>query len=201
MEKYIFGNDSEAQYRGSSLPIAVGHQVEERATSGCIYRPPVRECLITLKKLFEQAARGLAMRNELVVCCFMFLLVSVSSAQVPTADLLKPLADARHLIIESTGGKHGDSWSWITADGTRMGRESMNLRGQIWEVDYSGKPGANGMPAAMTIRGVTPQGDAGETFSIEGGTARWRSPLDSGSATYTGHAFYSSVGGPMDTNA
>lgn len=141
------------------------------------------------------------MRSELVVCCLICLLASVSSAQVPTAELLKPPADARHFIIESTGGKHGDSWSWVTADGTRMGRESMNLRGQIWEVDYSGKPGADGMPAAMTIRGVTPQGDAGETFGIEGGTAKWRSPLDAGSATYSGHAFYSSVGGPMDTNA
>jgi hypothetical protein len=32
-------------------------------------------------------------------------------AQVPTAELLKPPPGARHFIIESTGGKHGDSWS------------------------------------------------------------------------------------------
>jgi imidazolonepropionase-like amidohydrolase len=141
------------------------------------------------------------MRSELIACCLMCALAPVSSAQVPAADLLKPPADARHFIIESTGGKHGDSWSWVTADGTRMGRESMNLRGQIWELDSSGKAGDDGMPAAMIIRGVTPQGDAGETFSIEAGTAKWRSPIDAGSAALAGHAFYSSVGGPIDTNA
>ncbi len=88
-----------------------------------------------------------------------------------------------------------------TPDGTRMGRESMNLRGQVVEVDSSGKPGKDGMPSTMTIRGVTPQGDAAETFTIVGGTARWKSPIDAGSASYSGPAFYASQGGPIDTNA
>ena len=121
-------------------------------------------------------------------------------AQVPTAELLKPPPNAQHFIIESTGGKHGDSWSWTAADGTRMARESMNLRGQVWEIDYTGKPGPDGAPATMTIRGVTPQGDAGETFSIAGGMAQWKSPVDGGAARYAG-AFYTAFGGPMDTNA
>ena len=107
-------------------------------------------------------------------------------AQVPTAELLKPPPNAQHFIIESTGGKHGDSWSWTAADGTRMARESMNLRGQVWEIDYTGKPGPDGAPATMTIRGVTPQGDAGETFSIAGGMAQWKSPVDGGAARYAG---------------
>jgi len=47
-----------------------------------------------------------------------------------------------------------------------MGRESMNLRGQVSELDSSGRAGADGMPAALAIRGLTPQGDAGETFAI-----------------------------------
>ena len=122
-------------------------------------------------------------------------------AQVPAAELAKPPADARHFIIESTGGKHGDSWSWVSADGTRMGRESMNLRGQIWEMDYSGSPGADGMPAKMTIRGVTPAGDAGETFEVAGGAAHWKSQVDSGSGVYAAPAFYSSMNGPIDANA
>ena len=66
---------------------------------------------------------------------------SVVLAQVPASDLAKPPANARHFVIQSTGGKHGDSWSWVTADGTRMGRESMNLRGQVFELDSSGKAG------------------------------------------------------------
>jgi imidazolonepropionase-like amidohydrolase len=128
-------------------------------------------------------------------------LSSTAMGQVPVADLAKPPADARHFIIESTGGKHGDSWSWVTADGTRMGRESLNLRGQVWEVDYSGKPDANGMAQSLTIRGVTPQGDAAESFAVDDGKARWKSPVDAGSQTVSGQAFYATYGGPVDTSA
>ena len=141
------------------------------------------------------------MRHTIVAGWLLSLFSSVSLAQVPAADLYAPPANARHFIIESTGGKHGDSWSWVAADGTRMGRESMNLRGQVWEVDYRGTPGTDGMPSAMTIRGVTPQGDAAESFSTAGGSAQWRSPVDAGSTAYSGHAFYVPQGGPIDTNA
>jgi hypothetical protein len=141
------------------------------------------------------------MPRKLILACFVGVLASVSSAQVPSAELAKPPADARHFIIESTGGKHGDSWSWTAPDGTRYGRESLNLRGQVWEVDYRGTPGPEGVPSNMTVRGVTPQGDAGETFSVAGGTAQWRSPIDAGTAAYSGRAFYASQGGPIDTSA
>ncbi len=126
---------------------------------------------------------------------------SVALAQVPASELAKPPANARHFVIQSTGGKHGDSWSWVTADGTRMGRESMNLRGQMFELDSSGKAGPDGMPSTISIRGVTPTGDAGETFAINAGTARWKSPIDAGSASYSAAAFYVSQAGPIDTNA
>jgi imidazolonepropionase-like amidohydrolase len=127
--------------------------------------------------------------------------VTTAFAQVPTADLAKPPAAARHLIIHSTGGKHGDSWMWVTPDGTRMGRESWNLRGQVFELDSSGTTGADGMPAKLTIRGVTPVGDAAETFNISAGTASWKSQVDAGSAAYSTRAFYLSQGGPIDTTA
>jgi cytosine/adenosine deaminase-related metal-dependent hydrolase len=127
--------------------------------------------------------------------------VAAASAQVPVAELAKPPAGARHFIIQSTGGKHGDSWTWVAADGTRMGRESMNLRGQVFELDSSGKAGADGLPSSLTIRGVTPQGDAAETFTISGGTAGWKSPVDAGTASYAAPAFYVSQGGPIDTTA
>jgi len=121
--------------------------------------------------------------------------------QVPAAELARPPANARHFVIQSTGGKHGDSWSWVAADGSRMGRESMNLRGQVFELDSSGKPGADGLPSAITIRGVTPQGDAAETFTISGGTAGWKSPVDAGTASYSVPAFYVPQGGPIATTA
>src|SRR5579864_8919429 len=69
---------------------------------------------------------------------------SAIEGQVPAAELAKPPAGARHFFIQSTGGKHGDSWSWLAADGSRMGRESMNLRGQVFELDSSGRAGGDG---------------------------------------------------------
>src|SRR5262245_54224986 len=126
---------------------------------------------------------------------------SIVLAQVPTADLARPPAGTRHFVIQSTGGKHGDSWSWTTADGARPGPQSMNLRGQVFELDSNAKAGADGMPAAITIRGVTPQGDAGETFGISGGTAAWKSPVDRGTGSYTAPGFYIAFGGPIDLNA
>ena len=121
--------------------------------------------------------------------------------QAPASELATPPAAARHFIIQSTGGKHGDSWTWVAPDGARMGRESMNLRGQVFELDSRGSAGPDGMPSAITIRGVTPQGDAGETFTIGGGTARWKSPIDAGSASYSAPAFYVSQGGPIAATA
>jgi imidazolonepropionase-like amidohydrolase len=141
------------------------------------------------------------MRQVLVTAGFTAVIATVAWAQIPASDLAKPPADARHFVIQSTGGKHGDSWIWVAADGTRMGRESMNLRGQVFELDSSGKAGTDGLPSAITIRGVTPQGDAAETFTISGGTAAWKSPIDAGTATYSAPAFYVSQGGPIDTTA
>ena len=77
----------------------------------------------------------------------------------------------------------------------------MNLRGQVFELDSSGRAGADGLPSAITIRGVTPQGDAAETFTISAGTASWKSPVDAGTASYSAPAFYVSQGGPIDTTA
>jgi len=129
------------------------------------------------------------------------VLSSAGLAQVPADQLAKPPAGARHLVIQSTGGKHGDSWMWVTGDGTRMGRESMNLRGQVFELEASGKPGADRLPSALTIRGVTPQGDAAETFTIADGEARWKSQVDAGAARFTAPAFYLAQGGPIETTA
>jgi imidazolonepropionase-like amidohydrolase len=142
-------------------------------------------------------------RILLSVSLALAILLASVVAQVPVRELAKPPANARHFVIQSTGGKHGDSWTWVAADGTRMARESMNLRGQVFELDSSGTAGADGLPSRLTIRGVTPQGDAGETFTVTAGSARWKSPVDSGSASYSASApaFYVSQGGPIDTTA
>jgi imidazolonepropionase-like amidohydrolase len=129
------------------------------------------------------------------------ILISAAARQTPAAELTKPPKNATHFIISSTGGKHGDSWLWRTADGTYMGRESMNLRGQVFELDSAGKAGADGMPASIVIRGVTPQGDAAETFTAAGSKASWKSPIDAGSGNYSKPAFYVAFGGPIALNA
>ena len=129
------------------------------------------------------------------------LIVLAAPAQAPVADLTKPPATAQHFIIQSTGGKHGDSWMWTAANGNRLGRESMNLRGQVFELDLDGKTGSDGMPSMVVIRGVTPSGDAAETFAISAGAARWKSPIDAGTSNYSAPAFYVSQGGPMAATA
>jgi hypothetical protein len=122
-------------------------------------------------------------------------------AATPAEQLAKPPANATHYIIQSTGGKHGDSWLWTTADGTRMARESFNLRGQVFEFDATGKSSKDGMPSSIVIRGQTPQGDAAETYGIANGKASWKSPVDAGSASYRSPAFYATQGGPVDNLA
>ena len=139
------------------------------------------------------------MRHPLVYLILPAAVVWPAFAQTP--DLTKPPANAQHLIIESTGGKHGDSWIWTDGNGNRKGRESMNLRGQVFELESEGKVGPDGMPLTVEIRGVTPSGDAAETFTIAGGSARWKSPIDAGSAAYTAPAFYVPQGGPTDLTA
>jgi amidohydrolase family protein len=122
-------------------------------------------------------------------------------AQTPVPELAQPPANARHFVIQSTGGKHGDSWTWTTPDGARVGRESMNLRGQVFELESRGIPGPDAMPSAITVRGVTPSGDAAETFTVGGATATWKSQIDAGSAAYAGPAFYVAQNGPVELTA
>jgi imidazolonepropionase-like amidohydrolase len=145
------------------------------------------------------AQRSSEMRHLLVSLVLPVAVVWPAFAQIP--DLTKPPASAQHFIIESTGGKHGDSWIWTDGNGNRRGRESMNLRGQVFELESEGKVGPDGMPLTVAIRGVTPSGDAAETFTIAGGSARWKSPIDAGSAGYTAPAFYVAQGGPIDLTA
>jgi hypothetical protein len=118
------------------------------------------------------------------------LLSTAAAAQVPVAELAAPPPGARQFTIMSSAGKHGTVSTWTAADGTLMGRMSVNLRGQIWEEDEATKLGADGAIADYRLRGTSPNGDIGETFSIAGGTAAWKSPFDGGSAPYISPAYY-----------
>jgi imidazolonepropionase-like amidohydrolase len=119
-------------------------------------------------------------------------------AQTPLADLAKPPADAQRFTIMSTAGKHGESARWTDAAGVHWGRESILLRGQVFEVDSASHFNADGMLDKVVIRGFTPNGDSAETLTIESGVAHWKSPVDEGSAPYTAPAMYNAFGGPID---
>ena len=140
------------------------------------------------------------MPSKLIAGACWLMFSSLAVAQVPVEQLAKPPANATHYLIQSTGTKHGDAWLW-TENGKRMARESWILRGQVFEFDSSGKSGADGMPAALEIRGFSPTGDAAETFMVVNGKASWKSPVDAGSAPYARPAFYSTQGGPIDNTA
>jgi imidazolonepropionase-like amidohydrolase len=119
-----------------------------------------------------------------------------AAAPVPKEQLLVPPANAEHFPIVSTAGKHGDEWRWTLPDGSTAYRQSILLRGLIFEQDQVVKHDAKGMPVSITIRGVTPQGDAAETFVRAGdGTATWVSQVDKGTSPLGNTALYVPSGG------
>jgi imidazolonepropionase-like amidohydrolase len=139
--------------------------------------------------------------RRLILLLLLALAGPLRAAPVAVGDLAKPPPDALVFTIMSAAGKHGQSYRWVTADGTRMGRESFNLRGQIFELDSAARLGTDGMLGQASVRGFTPNGDAAETFEIAAGVASWKSPVDAGSAPYRSAALYNSFGGPMDLSA
>src|SRR5215210_6935494 len=119
---------------------------------------------------------------------------ALRAAPIPKEQLLVPPANAAHYVVVSAAGKHGDQWAWTLPDGTLATRYSQSLRGWITETDEVMALGAGGVPAKMTIRGVTPNGDAAESFSVADGKASWKSAADSGEAA-SAPAFYVATGG------
>ena len=125
-------------------------------------------------------------------------LLPSAGAQVPAAQLSQPPANAESWVVRSTAGPHGHSWRWTTPDGVRWSRESILLRGFVTEIDEEQHFGADGSLQGMTIRGVTPNGDAAESFTSADGHYTYRSPVDHGDGS--GAGYYSSVGGTLDGN-
>jgi imidazolonepropionase-like amidohydrolase len=115
----------------------------------------------------------------------------------PKEQLLVPPKDAAHFVVVSTAGKHGDEYMWTMPDGRTAFRESILLRGLVFETDETMRVGADGMPTDIVIRGVTPSGDAAENFAISNGNATWVSPVDKGSAAYGAPTYYLAQGGPF----
>lgn len=133
-----------------------------------------------------------------VTLCLQFVLLCgplAMLAQAPAEQLAKPPAGAREFTILSSTGTNGHSYAWTLPDGTRMSRESVLLRGQKWEIDQQVKLGPDHMPSLWIVRGFTPNGDAAESFRVEGHHATWKSSIDKGESDYSSPAFYISLGG------
>lgn len=114
---------------------------------------------------------------------------------VPKEQLLVPPVNAAHYVVVSDSAKHGDIWIWTRADGSIASRHSQSLRGWISETDGVLSKAPDGLPTAITIRGVSPDGDAAETFSVApDGVARWKAAADTGESRARG--FYIANGGP-----
>lgn len=133
--------------------------------------------------------------------CLSLALAHAGPAQVPADQLMTAPADARRFVIVSSAGEHGRAALWTAPDGTTNVRESLLLRGFVFEQDHSVRLGANGMPTRIEVRGVDPSGNAAELFEVTDGTARWTTRSDEGSAPFAGDAFYSTLGGPFAGNA
>jgi imidazolonepropionase-like amidohydrolase len=116
------------------------------------------------------------------------------AAPVPKEQLLVPPKDAAHYVVVSDAGKHGDLWRWTMPDGRIAYRHSQSLRGWISETDQVVKLGPDGLPVSVEARGITPNGDAAETFKSDGGKASWQSLSDSGSSEARA-AYYLPAGG------
>jgi imidazolonepropionase-like amidohydrolase len=139
----------------------------------------------------------MSVRHALAALCLAVSPVALAAAPVPKDQLLKPPADAAHFLVVSSAGKHGDEWRWTQPDGSIAYRQSILLRGLVFETDQVVHLGKDGMPDRIVVRGVTPSGDAAETFSIADGRASWKSPVDEGSSAYASPAVYITQGGPF----
>jgi imidazolonepropionase-like amidohydrolase len=137
------------------------------------------------------------MRRSILAALLAACASTAVAAPTPKDQLLVPPADAAHFVIVSTAGKHGDEYLWKTADGRTAFRQSILLRGLIFETDETMRLGVDGMPTDVVIRGVTPSGDAAENFAIANGNASWTSPVDKGGTAYSAPAFYVAQGGPF----
>jgi hypothetical protein len=140
--------------------------------------------------------------RRLVLAALLAACASSALAEpTPKDQLLVPPSNATHFLVVSTAGKHGDEYMWTMPDGRLAMRESILLRGLIFETDETMRVGSDGMPTDVVIRGVTPSGDAAETFKVANGSASWTSPVDEGNVGYSAPAYYLPQGGPFLSSA
>ena len=104
------------------------------------------------------------------------------AAPTPKEQLLVPPADA-----DAFRGRVRSRQAW-----RRISMDAARRQHRLPRVDPAARPGVragrggdarrDGRPTSITIRGVTPSGDAAETFAIDQATARWKTTGREGEA-------------------
>ncbi len=122
-------------------------------------------------------------------------------AQTPADQLAKPPADAKIWTITSSGGdaRHGQVSMWTDASGIHWSRFSMNLRGFVSEMDEQNHFAADGSVDSLVVRGFTPSGDAGESYTVKDGTYTFTSQVDHGTGKAAAGLDYVTFGGTIDS--
>src|SRR5688572_17116114 len=115
------------------------------------------------------------MMLRLLAAACALISAATAAAQVPADQLMQPPADARRFVIVSGAGEHGRAALWRAPDGTINARESILLRGFVFERDQSIRVGAGDIPDRVVIRGVDPSGDVAETFETDRKSTRLNS--------------------------
>src|SRR5687767_15271399 len=119
---------------------------------------------------------------------------------VPKEQLLAPPASAERYVVVSDAGQHGQMWHWTLPDGRQAARYSQSLRGWITETDAVYRTDRAGRLTDLTVRGITPGGDAAERFTVEGTKASWSSTIDGkGQGVAGGYYFPASAPGVVTT--
>ncbi|MBB3764128.1 amidohydrolase family protein [Sphingomicrobium lutaoense] len=126
----------------------------------------------------------------------MLLAGTAHAAPVPADQLMRPPENADRFVIVSESNTHGDEWRWVREDGAIAFRKAQSLRGWITQTDAAVTLCEDRRPCAITIRGITPAGDAAESLRSNDGRLVWDSGADRGSAE-DGEGFYLSRGGPQ----
>ena len=137
------------------------------------------------------------MRRTVIAALLAASASSLAVAQTPKEQLLTAPPNAVHYVAASTAGKHGDLWGWTLPDGTHAYRYSQSLRGWITEEDETLKLDSQGNPSELRIRGLSPNGDMAETYSLAGDKGSWVSTVDQGSAPAAGHFYLANGGVPL----
>lgn len=133
------------------------------------------------------------------------LLAHAEAAPAPAAAAPANLAvapqGAEHWVIASIAGKHGEASRWTGADGARVSRQSILLRGFSTEIEQHLWLGRDGLPVRLEVKGRTPAGDAAETFRAADGKFSFQSRADKGAGVLKGPAAYVPFGGSFDATA